>query len=271
MTDPRPITFMSDYGHDDEFAGVCRAVIAQIAPDALVVDLGHGIGRQNVLHGAVALANSLPFCSPGIHLAVVDPGVGSDRRGVAVRVAEQDRILVGPDNGLLSLAIERLGGAIEAVDLFSSPFRLEPVSSTFHGRDVFAPVAAQLSMGARLEEAGAAVPTEELTALDLPEAEMSGDSAVANCLHIDGFGNVTLNLSPELLRGWELETGAPVRISAADGSFEAIWATTFADATPGDLIVFEDSSGSIALAANGGSAAALLDLKALDRVELSAS
>ena len=269
MTDPRPITFMSDYGHDDEFAGVCRAVIAQIAPDALVVDLGHGVERQNVLHGAVALANSLPFCSPGIHLAVVDPGVGTARRGVAVRLGDQDRVLVGPDNGLLSLAIGRLGGATEAVDLTSSPFRLEPVSSTFHGRDIFAPVAAHLSMGARLEEAGEPISPEDLTSMDLPEAEVSPGSAIANCLHVDGFGNVTLDLQPESIREWELSPGSPLKIVAPDGSFEAIWATTFADASPGDLLVFVDSSGSVALAANGGNAAGLLDLKPLDRVELS--
>ena len=149
VAEPLPITFLSDYGDEDEFAGVCRAVIAQIAPEAPLIDLTHGIGRQRCRQGALALANALPFCPPGVHLAVVDPGVGADRRPVAVTTMEEGRFLVGPDNGLLAPAIERLGGAARAVDLANSPFRLEPVSATFHGRDLFAPVAAHLALGAQ--------------------------------------------------------------------------------------------------------------------------
>ncbi len=268
MTDPRPITFLSDYGYEDEFAGVCRAVISQIAPEALVVDLGHAIGRQDVLHGAVALANALPFCSPGIHLAVVDPGVGTARRCVAVRLDDQDRVLVGPDNGLFTLAIERFGGATEAVDLSSSAFRLEPVSATFHGRDIFAPVAAHLSMGARLEEAGSPLDPDELVSIDVPVAVISDDQATAHCLYIDHFGNAALDLDTAQIADWGLETGSRIRIAAPDGSFEAIWATTFEDAEPGDLLLFEDSSGSIAIAANGGNAAALLDLAPRCQIDL---
>ena len=138
MATPRPITFLSDYGYEDEFAGVCRAVIAQIAPGAPLIDLSHGITRQDVRQGAIALANASPSCPPGVHLAVIDPGVGSPRRAVGVAAAE-GRYLVGPDNGLLSRALDRLGGALDAVELSRSPFRLEPVSATFHGRDLFAP------------------------------------------------------------------------------------------------------------------------------------
>ena len=166
---PRPITFLSDYGYDDEFAGVCRAVIAGITPGAHVIDLTHGIARAAVRQGAVVLANSLPYCPAGVHLAIVDPGVGSERRPVAVRAADEDRILVGPDNGLLALAIERLGGAAEAVDLSLSPLRLEPVSMTFHGRDLFAPVAAHLALGEKLSRAGEAIATDSLATISLPE------------------------------------------------------------------------------------------------------
>lgn len=271
MTDPRPITFLSDYGYDDEFAGVCRSVISQIAPEALVVELGHGIGRQDVLQGAVALANSLPFCSPGVHLAVVDPGVGTDRRCVAVRVENQNRVLVGPDNGLFTLAIDRLGGAVEAVDLGESAFRLEPVSATFHGRDIFAPVAAHLSMGATLTEAGESIDPADLARLDIPAAEVVEGRATAHCLYVDHFGNATLDLAVDQIAGWQLETGAELELSAPDGSFEAIWASTFADAEPGDLLLFEDSSGALAIAANGGNAAALLDLAPRGRVEIAPS
>ena len=268
MADPRPITFLSDYGNEDEFAGVCRAVISQIAPEALVVDLGHGITRQDVLHGAVALANALPFASPGVHLAVVDPGVGTDRRAVAVRLDAQDRILVGPDNGLFTLAIDRLGGAVEAVDLDASPFRLEPVSKTFHGRDIFAPVAAHLSMGARLDEAGSALDPADLVRIDMPLADISDSAAIAHCLQVDRFGNVTLDFATRDIANWDLEKGDRIELLAPDGKFEATWADTFADAGPGDLLLFEDSSGSVSIAANGGNAAALLDLEPRGQVEL---
>src|SRR5919108_3226549 len=121
-----PITFLSDYGTEDEFAGVCKAVIARIAPEAKVIDLTHAIPRHAVGHGAAVLARALPYAPAGIHLAVVDPEVGTERRAVAVRVADEDRILVGPDNGLLWPAIERLGGALEAADISPSPCRLGP-------------------------------------------------------------------------------------------------------------------------------------------------
>src|SRR5262249_23086192 len=136
MTAPL-ITFLSDYGLEDEFAGVCHAVIAGICPEARVIDLTHGIPRHDVRAGALVLRSSLPYLPKGVHLAVVDPDVGAERRAVAIRTAD-DRLLVGPDNGLLSLAAEVAGGAVEAVDIARSAFRLEPVSATFHGRDIFA-------------------------------------------------------------------------------------------------------------------------------------
>ena len=151
---PRPITFLSDYGLGDEFVGVVHAVIARIAPGAQVIDLTHGIPRQDVETGARVLARSLPFGPAGVHLAVVDPEVGARRRAVALLTAEEDRLLVGPDNGLLILAADRFGGVAEAVEISASGWRLEPVSATFHGRDVFAPVAARLAAGEPLAEAG---------------------------------------------------------------------------------------------------------------------
>src|SRR4051812_36618301 len=143
-----PITFLSDYGLEDDFVGVCHAVMARIVPDARIVDLTHGLERHDVRTAAMVLRRSLPFCAPGVHLAVVDPGVGTARRAIALKTTEEDRILVGPDNGLLSLAAQRFGGIAEVVDVTRSPHRLEPVSATFHGRDLFAPVAAHLAAGA---------------------------------------------------------------------------------------------------------------------------
>ena len=150
----RPVTFLSDYGTADEFVGVVHAVIARIAPDARVIDISHGIQRQDVLQGALMLARTLPYAPAGVHLAVVDPEVGARRRAIALRTADEDRLLVGPDNGLLLPASERFGGIVEAVEISASPWRLEPVAATFHGRDLFAPVAARLASGAPLAEAG---------------------------------------------------------------------------------------------------------------------
>ena len=259
MATPRPITFLSDYGYEDEFAGVCRAVIAQIAPGATLIDLSHGIPRQDVRQGAIVLANALPPCPPGVHLAVVDPGVGSGRRAVAVG-APEGRLLVGPDNGLLTRALDRLGGALEAVELSRSPFRLEPVSATFHGRDLFAPVAAHLALGARLEEAGESIDPASLVALDLPTPRIGPNEVVAHAIHVDGYGNVTLDIDASMLADGPFRPGDPLEIRAPDGRFEGVWARTFADVDPGDLLLFEDSSGALALAVSGGSAAGLMDL-----------
>jgi S-adenosyl-L-methionine hydrolase (adenosine-forming) len=257
---PRPITFLSDYGYEDEFAGVCRAVISQIAPGAPLIDLTHGIARQDVRQGAISLANALPSCPPGVHLAVVDPGVGSDRRAVAVAAAE-GRFLVGPDNGLLSRALDRLGGALDAVELSRSPFRLEPVSATFHGRDLFAPVAAHLALGARLGEAGESIDPGSLVGLELPAPRIGDGEILAHAIHIDRYGNVTLNLDASMLADGPLRPGDALEVLAPDGRFEAVWASTFASVGPGEVVLFEDSSGALALAVSGGSAAGLLDLQ----------
>jgi S-adenosyl-L-methionine hydrolase (adenosine-forming) len=259
VAQPRPITFLSDYGYQDEFAGVCRAVIAQIVPGAPLIDLTHGIPRQDVRQGAIALANALPSCPPGVHLAVVDPGVGSARRAVAVETGE-GRYLVGPDNGLLSRALDRLGGSLGAVELSRSPFRLEPVSATFHGRDLFAPVAAHLSIGARLDEAGEPIDPGSLVALELPAPTVGPDEVAATAIHADGYGNVTLNLDASMLSDGPLREGERLEVRAPDGRFQALWARTFADVAAGELLLFEDSSGAMALAVSGGSAAGLLDL-----------
>jgi S-adenosyl-L-methionine hydrolase (adenosine-forming) len=267
VAEGRPITFLSDYGYEDEFAGVCRAVIAQIAPEAPLIDLSHGIARQNVRQGAIALANALPVCPPGVHLAVVDPGVGSARSAVAVAAGE-GRLLVGPDNGLLSRALDRLGGATEAVELSRSPFRLEPLSATFHGRDLFAPVAAHLALGATLAEAGEPIDPGSIAALELPAPAIGSDEVVAHAIHQDGFGNVTLNLDASMLAGGPLRPGERLEVRAPDGRFEALWARTFADVEPANVLLFEDSAGALAIAVSGGSAAGLLNLSTDSEVRL---
>ena len=213
----RCVTFLSDYGTDDDFVGVCHAVIAGIAPEARVIDLTHGIGRHDIRQGALTLARALPFAPAGVHLAVVDPMVGAQRRAVALRCADEDRILVGPDNGLLMPAAAAFGGAVEAVDVARSPHRLEPVSATFHGRDLFAPVAAHLAAGAPLAGAGDPLPVEELTALALPSARVADGRVEAHALAFDGFGNVQLDVTHDQLAGSGLKLGRAVVVNGVPG------------------------------------------------------
>jgi S-adenosyl-L-methionine hydrolase (adenosine-forming) len=264
----RPITFLSDYGQDDEFAGLCRAVIAGIAPEAAVIDLTHGIRRHAVAEGAAVLAKALPYTPAGIHLAVVDPGVGSPRRAIAVRVADDDRILVGPDNGLLWAATQRLGGVLAAADVSLSPFRLEPVSATFHGRDVFAPVAAHLAAGATLEDAGEAVDPGSLTAPETSAPVIEESRVRAHVVYVDRYGNAALDLDHERLPATGLRLGRRVWVGAGGVTLDAVYSLTFSDVSPGQLILYEDSYRSLALAVNRGSAADVLDLAAGAEVTL---
>lgn len=258
------ITLLTDYGSDDEFVGVCHAVIRSIRPGVPIVDVTHGVARHDVREGAIVLRNALPYLPVGVHVAVVDPEVGTERRGVAVRCAD-DRILVGPDNGLLSLAWERAGGAVEAVDISRSPFRLEPVSATFHGRDVFAPVGARLVAGAELLEAGEPLAIAELSALELPTARVEADVAHAHAILVDRYGNVSLNMGHAELLALELTIGMRVTVNRAA---EATVVRTFADVPEGTLLLYEDAWGALALAVNRGDAGALLGLGVDDDVEI---
>jgi S-adenosyl-L-methionine hydrolase (adenosine-forming) len=265
---PRPITFLSDYGYRDEFTGVCRGVIARISPDARVIDITHGLPRHAVRQGAVILANSLPYMPAGVHVAVVDPGVGSERRPVAVLVADEERLLVGPDNGVLSLATQRLGGAVEAVDLTTSAFRMQPVTATFHGREIFAPVAAHLAAGAELGEAGEAIEVESLSHLDLPQPRVYPERVVAHVLYVDGFGNIALNVDHIGLTETFLRMGHKVSVDTGRARVTVPFARTFADVSAGQGLLYEDSSRSLALAINRDSAAELLGLRPDDEVVL---
>jgi S-adenosylmethionine hydrolase len=264
----RPITFLSDYGYGDEFAGVCRAVIARIAPEATVIDLTHGIRRHAIEEGATVLANAVPYAPAGVHLAIVDPGVGSPRRAVAVQVRDDDRVLVGPDNGLLWPAAERLGGAVAAVDATLSRFRLEPVSATFHGRDVFAPVAARLAARAELEEAGEAIDPASLTKLERRRAQIEPGRVATHVVYIDRYGNAALDLSHEDLPQTGLRLGRRVWVGAGGITLDATYSVTFSDVSPGQLILYEDPYRSLALAVNRGSAADVLDHSPRDEVVL---
>jgi S-adenosylmethionine hydrolase len=243
-------------------------VIATICPDARVIDLSHGIPRHDVRAGALLLRAALPFTPPGIHMAVVDPDVGAERRAVALRVAAQNRILIGPDNGLLMLAAEALGGVLEAVDIGRSQYRLMPVSATFHGRDIFAPVAAQLAAGSALGEAGDPLDPGLLVTISLPRPMQTGSGIVAHVLTIDVFGNVALNVGHEDLAGVGMRLGRPVLVRVGDAQHEAQYGRTFADVRPGELLVYEDAHRTLALAVSRGHAAARLGVSVDDMIAL---
>jgi S-adenosylmethionine hydrolase len=257
------VTFLSDYGLDDDFVGVCHGIIARIAPQARVIDITHGIVRQDVRSGALVLQRALAYMPPGVHLAVVDPAVGTERRAVALRCAERERLLVGPDNGLLSLAAERFGGAVEAVEISRSPLCLRPVSASFHGRDVFAPVAAHLAGGtAALAEAGEPLAPDELTGLVLPRARATDHGLVTHALQADRYGNVVLDAERADLAGSGLRPGRAVLVNGR----RALYATTFADVPAGALVLYEDGYRALSLAVNRGSALDALGLALDDEI-----
>lgn len=252
-----PISFLSDYGLADEFVGVVHGVILRIAPQARVIDVTHGVPRGDVLAGALALVRAVQYLPPGVALAVVDPGVGTGRRGVAVATAWG--YFVGPDNGLLAPAVAMTGGADRAVSLEDPRFRLPADGITFDGRDVFAPAAAVLASGqAALDDLGPAVDPASLTPLLLPLSEVAEGAVRGQVWWVDGFGNAQTNVSPDDLRAVGLVPGAVVEVEAAGGLHEMPWAATYG-AGPGG-VVHVDSYGLVAVALPGGRADAAFGL-----------
>jgi S-adenosyl-L-methionine hydrolase (adenosine-forming) len=248
------VTFLSDFGLEDDFVGTCHGVMKVIAPDLEILDITHGIQRHGVLQGAIVLANTLPYLPTGVHLAVVDPGVGSGRRGLALRSGD-GRLFVGPDNGLLAPAAEKLGGIEAAHEITSPAYVLHHVSPTFHGRDVFSPVAAHLASGVALEGVGPPIEPDSLVRLEVPKADVTQRRIRASCLYVDRFGNMQLNLTRKDLETLEAEPGTRVELEIGSERYYAVTARTFADARDGEIIVYEDAYENIAIAISGGSAA----------------
>jgi S-adenosylmethionine hydrolase len=243
-------------------------VIARICPAARVIDLTHGVPRHDVRAGAVLLAEALPYVPAGVHLAVVDPDVGAARRAVALECGD-GRQLVGPDNGLLWLAAEAAEGVVRATDLARSRLRLTPVSATFHGRDLFAPVAAHLAAGVALSETGDPLDPAELVTLTLPHARRDGEALVAHVRYVDRFGNLQLNADHADLGGTGLRLGRPAALRLPDGSIHtAQYVRTFADAGPDELLVYQDAARRLAVAVSHGDAARRLGVGVDDELEL---
>jgi S-adenosyl-L-methionine hydrolase (adenosine-forming) len=235
----RPIVFMTDYGLVDEFVGVCHGVIAGITPDALVIDLTHDVPRQDVMRGALTLSRATKYMpSDAVYLAVVDPRVGSDRRSIAVR-AGNGALLVGPDNGLLSLAWQALF----------------PVSRTFHGRDVFSPCAAHLARGTAVQDVGPTIEPNELHTLEIAGPMVADGAVGCRVVGVDGFGNVQLNA-----RAADLDAAGLGQVLQVSGR-QVPRVGIFGDVPEGMLAMIVDSQGYLALVVNHGNAGELLNLK----------
>lgn len=252
------ISLTTDYGLSDGFAAACHGVIARVAPAVRVIDVTHLVPPADVAGGGAVLAQTVAYLPPAVHVAVVDPGVGTSRRGIAV--ATPGGLLVGPDNGLLLPAARVLGGITGAVELTNPKWLATRVSRTFHGRDVFAPVAARLALGAPLTQAGPAVDPADLVRLPAPEVLVSADRVAAPVLTVDHFGNVQLAASESVLD----RLGTALAVNGVP----AVRGGTFGDVPAGGLVVYVDSADRVAVAVNSGRAADLLGVTSGDQVRL---
>ena len=251
------VSFTSDYGLEDEFVGVCHGVMLNIASDLKIVDVHHNVLRQDVRHGAVVLAQAIKYMPVATHLAVVDPGVGSDRKAVAV-VSSSGSVFVGPDNGLLVPPAEQ-GGKIEgAYELSNERYLLTPISQTFQGRDVFAPAAAHIANGVDPAELGPEIPVGDLVRLEMPEAWVHDDHLHGEVLQVDRFGNLQFNFDRSHLAKVGLQDRNRLEVRMEGHRLQVVFGSTFAEVEAGDFVLIEDSYGQVSLAVNKGDARAIL-------------
>jgi len=260
----KTISFLSDFGHQDEFVGVVHSVIRSIAPDVGIVDVTHGIRAHDVRAGALALARSAQYLCPGVVLAVVDPSVGTGRKAIAVEVGDGASILVGPDNGVLASTVALVGGATSAVELTNEAFQLPRLGATFDGRDVFAPAAAHLALGVDLAELGPRIEPSSLLPGLLPIIDVEDGGLVLEVLWIDIFGNVQLNIGVDDLAEW----GDPFLLSAGERKETIALRSAYRSLATGEVGAIVDSTGLISLAVNGASAAEQLGLSAGDELRI---
>jgi len=261
------ISFLSDYGTTDEFVGVVKSVIRSIAPDTAVVDITHDIRPYDLRGGALTLARSVQYLCPGVVLAVVDPGVGTDRRAVAIEVGGGQSYLVGPDNGLLASAVGMVGGATAAVELTAPEYQLPAPGPTFAGRDVFGPAAAHLCAGVPVDELGPSIDPNELMPGIVPLPREEGDAIVGEVLWVDRYGNCQLNIDPDALDGW----GERVQLrwtKPREGVRTALRVAAYADLQPSQVGLIVDSYGLLAVSVPRGSAAETIGVEAGDELSL---
>lgn len=261
------VAFLTDYGLTDGYVAACHGVIARIAPPARVIDVTHEVPAQDVRHGAVVLADTVPYLPPSVVLAVVDPEVGTPRRAVAVVAGEH--VLVGPDNGLLPWAADAAGGIGRAVQLTAPEYRLDTGATTFDGRDVFAPAAAHLAAGVDVAALGPDVDVATLARLPDPWLRVGPETVEAEVHVVDRFGNVALSAGPAELTAAALDGHTRLRVTVGERSSYLPLAASFAAVPEGDPVLLVDSAGRLALAINRGSAATALRLRPGDRVTIS--
>ena len=267
LTGMRPIFFLSDFGLADDFVGTCKGVMLGIAPGVAVVDLAHEVPGFEVEAGAEILQHATRYIpEDAVYLAVVDPGVGTERRALALRT-ESGAVLVGPDNGLLVPAAEALGGISAVVLLTNGRYHIHPVSNTFHGRDVFSPAATYLAAGVELSELGEAAAPSSVVRLSLPSIEEGGigEGATARIISVDRYGNARLSVTQEEA---ELEYDTVLGVDVGDGEMSVRYLETFGSAKAGELVLVPDSHWRLSLAINKGNAAHALALKTGGTVRL---
>ncbi|WP_436793763.1 SAM hydrolase/SAM-dependent halogenase family protein [Actinospongicola halichondriae] len=249
------VSFLSDYGRTDEFVGVVHSLIRSTAPGVGIVDISHDVPRHDVRAGGLTLARSAQYLCPGVVLAVVDPGVGTARRALAIEVGDGQSVLLGPDNGLLAPAVAMVGGATRAVSLTNTEYHLPAPGPTFDGRDVFAPVAGALCMGADLGDMGEIVDPNSLTPGILPVAREDDGDLVAEVMWVDHFGNCQLNLDPDDLDGWGDTLQAQIGADQSDDEWRLLRrADNFAGIADGQIGLLIDSYGVLAIALDRRSA-----------------
>jgi S-adenosylmethionine hydrolase len=261
------VTFLSDYGLDDHLVGVCKGVVARIAPQVRIIDVCHQVRAQDVAIGAEMLAEALPYLPVGVHLALVDPFKSTSARGIAVRCADGSRF-VCPDNGVGSLAFAVAGGVVEAREL-GNPDLWAPVPArSFRGRDIFAPVAAHLAAGRPLADVGPTVPPESLTRLERIEPSVHGDHVHGAVRMVDHFGNLALNVRRSDLEAAGIQLGDVVELRCGGRAVEVPFTLSFGDVPGGRTVVCEDAFRAITVAVNGGRADRTLRAGAGDPVVL---
>ena len=261
------ITFTTDYGLEDEFVGVCHGVMKRFAPEVQILDITHGIPPQDVVAGATVLAQAVPFMPQAVHLAVVDPGVGTKRRGVVIDT-KAGQPLVGPDNGLLWLAAQELGGAVAAHEITNKELFVATPSKTFHGRDVFSPIAARLAGGLSVEEVGQAIDIDSLAKLEMPFARVDDDHVHGQVVQADHFGNIQLNVHRQDLEGAGIMLGDGLELRAGGKSYTVPYCEAFAEVPQGRVAILEDAYRHITIVVNQGHAAKHLEARRGDPVIL---
>ena len=262
------LSFLTDYGLDDGFVAACHGVAARIAPGIRIIDITHLVPPGDVRRGAAVFAQTIPYLPTGVHVAVVDPGVGTTRRGIAVQAADGS-VLVGPDNGVLSWAIDRVGGATGVYQLTNGELWLHPLSQTFHGRDIFMPVAAHLAAGTELSAVGSQIDVADLVMLPAPTSRVHDGEAEGEVMSVDRFGNVQLSITASDADRLGIGFGSSLVVRCGRRQLTVPYLETFAAVAPGEIVAFTDSAGLISIAVNAGDAAQQLGLPPGAHVRLS--